>query len=64
MISLFALHVFHGIDLSSALLVSVEKHTRNTLKDTPVPTVPAIRTGQDLSQIGIRFGPDPDGWET
>ena len=40
--------VFHGkYFLSSALLVTFEKHTRNMLKDTNVPTVPAIRTGQD-----------------
>ena len=46
------------------LLVSFDKHTRNTLKDTTVPTVPAIRTGQDLLIRGISHGPDPDGWET
>ena len=56
---------FHGkYFLSSALLVTFEKHNRNTLKDTTVPTVPAIRTGQDLSFYGIRLGPEPDGWET
>lgn len=58
--------VFHGkYFLSSALLVAFEKHTRNTLKDTNVPTVPAIRTGQDhLFFAGIRLGPEPDGWKT
>ena len=50
--------------LSSALLVPVGKHTRNTLKDTNVPAVSATRTGQDLHSFGIRQGPDPDGWET
>jgi hypothetical protein len=50
--------------LSSAFLVSVGKHNRNTLKNTMLPTVPAIRTGQDLYQKGISIGPDPDGWET
>ena len=50
--------------LSSALLVSVEKHNRNTLKDTKVPAVPAIRTGQDQNSFGISIGPAPDGWET
>lgn len=51
--------------LSSALLVSFGKHTRNTLKDTKVPAVPAIRTGQDLSLLKSKQqGPDPDGWET
>ena len=51
--------------LSSALLVSFGKHTRNTLKDTKVPAVPAIRTGQDLSLLDCKQqGPDPDGWET
>ena len=49
--------------LSSALLVSVEKHNRNTLKDTKVPAVPAIRTGQDQNSLGISIGPGPDGWE-
>ena len=44
------------------LYTSVEKHVRNTLKNTPFPTVPAIRTGQDLHANGI--GPDPDGWES
>ena len=43
------------------LYTSVEKHVRNTLKNTPFPTVPAIRTGQDLHAIGV--GPDPDGWK-
>lgn len=33
--------------LSTVNLLSVEKHVRNELKDTKVPTVPAIRTGQD-----------------
>lgn len=47
--------------LSSALLVSFGKHTRNTLKDTKVPAVPAIRTGQGHHRI--RSGPEPDGWE-
>lgn len=58
--------VFHGkYFLSSALLVTFEKHTRNTLKDTNVPTVPATRTGQDhLFFFGIRLGPEPDGWKT
>lgn len=57
--------VFHGYYfLSSAILVSVEKHNRNTLKNTKLPTVPAIRTGQGLYQKGISIGPDPDGWET
>ena len=51
-------------NLSSALLVPVGKHTRNTLKDTNVPAVSATRTGQDLHSFGIRQGPDPDGWET
>lgn len=56
---------FHGkYFLSSALLIFFEEHTRNTLKDTIVPTVPAIRTGQDLLTLGISLGPDPDGWET
>jgi len=65
MISLFAFGAFHGTDfLSSALLVSVGKHVRNTLKDTTVPAVPAIRTGQDLYQLCVSIGPDPDGWET
>lgn len=50
--------------LSSAFLVSVEKHYRNTLKNTKLPTVPATRTGQDLFQKGISIGPDPGGWET
>ncbi len=50
--------------LSSALLVPVGKHPRNTLKDTKVPAVSAIRTGQDLLLFGIRQGPDPYGWET
>ena len=55
----------HGIcKLSSGFRDAFEKHTRNTLKDTTVPTVPAIRTGQDLFFHGIRQGPDPDGWET
>lgn len=53
---------FHGI--TSSFRANFEKHTRNTLKDTTVPTVPAIRTGQDLFFHGIRQGPDPDGWET
>lgn len=58
--------VFHcKYFLSSALLVTFGKHTRNTLKDTNVPTVPATRTGQDHFLFdGIRLGPDPDGWET
>ena len=58
--------VIHGkYFLSSALLVTFGKHTRNTLKDTNVPTVPATRTGQDhFLFYGIRLGPDPDGWET
>ena len=50
--------------LSSALLVSFGKHTRNTLKDTKVPAVPAIRTGQDPYQAIDRSDPVPDGWET
>lgn len=51
--------------LSSALLVPVGKHPRNTLKDTKVPAVSAIRTGQDLSLLDCKQqGPDPDGWET
>lgn len=50
--------------LSSAFLVSFEKHYRNTLKNTALPTVPAIRSGQDHFFCGIRLGPDPDGWET
>lgn len=50
--------------LSSALLVPVGKHPRNTLKDTKVPAVSAIRTGQDPLLFGIRQGPDPYGWET
>lgn len=57
--------VFHGKELlSSALLISIEIHTRNTLKDTKVPAVPATRSGQDHVFCGIRLGPDPDGWET
>lgn len=57
--------VAHGkYFLSSALLIFVEEHPRNTLKDTKVLTVPAIRTGQGPKQIGISTGPDPDGWET
>ena len=57
--------VIHGkYFLSSALLVTFGKHTRNTLKDTNVPTVPATRTGQDPILFGISMGPDPDGWET
>ena len=57
--------VIHGkYFLSSALLVTFGKHTRNTLKDTNVPTVPATRTGQDPVSCGISMGPDPDGWET
>ena len=55
---------FHGLVLSSAFLISIGKHARNTLKDTKVPAVPAIRTGQDLFHKGISIGPDPDGWET
>jgi hypothetical protein len=50
--------------LSSALLVPVGKHSRNTLKDTKVPAVSAIRTGQGPFLLGIRQGPEPDGWET
>lgn len=65
MISLFAVSGTHGKDfLSSAFLVSVGKHNRNTLKDTTVPAVPATRSGQDLYIIGISIGPDSDGWET
>lgn len=48
--------------LGFVFLLSVEKHARNTLKNTPFPTVPAIRTGQGLHANGI--GPDPDGWES
>lgn len=52
---------FNGLDLSSAFLISIGKHARNTLKDTKVPAVPAIRTGQGHHRI--RSGPEPDGWE-
>ncbi len=55
---------FNGLDLSSAFLISVGKHARNTLKDTKVPAVPAIRTGQDPYQAIGRSDPVPDGWET
>ena len=47
MISLFESYIGYYF-LSSDFLVSVEKHYRNTLKNTLLPTVPAIRTGQDL----------------
>ena len=50
--------------LSSAFLILFGKHNRNTLKDTIVPAVPAIRSGQDHVLCGRRSGPDPDGWET
>lgn len=63
MISLFESYIGYYF-LSSDFLVSVEKHYRNTLKNTLLPTVPAIRTGQDLFHKGISIGPDPDGWET
>ena len=63
MISLFESYIGYYF-LSSDILVSVEKHYRNTLKNTLLPTVPAIRTGQDLFHKGISIGPDPDGWET
>ena len=57
-------HVHGKYFLSSAFLVFFEEHNRNMLKDTNLPTVPAIRTGQDLRIIGISPGPEPDGWET
>ena len=63
MISLFESYIGYYF-LSSDFLVSVEKHYRNTLKNTKLPTVPATRTGQDLFHKGISIGPDPDGWET
>ena len=47
--------------LSTVSLLSVEKHARNELKDTKVPTVSAIRTGQDRNMADV--GPDRDGWE-
>lgn len=52
----------HGKQLlSSAFLILFGEHNRNTLKDTIVPAVPAIRTGQGHHRI--RSGPEPDGWE-
>ena len=59
MISLFESYIGYYF-LSSDFLVSVEKHYRNTLKNTLLPTVPAIRTGQDRKRCSA--GPDPDGW--
>lgn len=47
--------------ISSAFLILFGEHNRNTLKDTIVPAVPAIRTGQGHRRI--RYGPEPDGWE-